>query len=165
MSDETLANPYDIAAGEIDGWRGRCVDLFAKAERAVALALEAACDRDESLTIRHLAGQRLADLIKLVENDDKATEKQRNALRRALDAWERVEPQRAYFAHGVAKVLLDKQGNWHAQFNFTKYQAKSREPQRWNCSKREAEQFETDLEQGFKDLSAQLGHFRKRFPG
>lgn len=162
MSDQSLAKPHDIAAGEIDGWRGRCLDLFAKTERAVAVALEAACDKDASLTIRHLAGQRMADLIKLIEGDGKATEKQRNALRRALEAWERVEPQRAYLAHGVATVMLDRQASWHAQFDFTKYQAKNRDPQRWNCSKREAEQFEADLEQGFKNLSAQLGQFRTR---
>ena len=83
-------------------------------------------------------------------------------MRRTLEAWERVEPQRAYLAHGVATVMLDRQASWHAQFDFTKYQAKNRDPQRWNCSKREAEQFEADLEQGFKNLSAQLGQFRTR---
>lgn len=162
MSDQSIAKPHDIAAGEINGWRGRCLNLFAKAERAVALTLEIANQQNASLTIRHLSGQRLADLAKFAEGIGQMTEKQHKALLFALESWQRVECKRVYLAHGVLTVLLDRQADWHVQLDFTRYLTKSREPQRWNCSRREAEQFEAELEKGFKDMSAQLGHLRKR---
>ena len=162
MSDESPPKPHDIAAGEIDAWRGRCLDWFAKGERAIALTLEAAAKNDAALTIRHLAGHRLADLAKLAAGDGKATERQAKALSGALEAWRQIESRRAFIAHGVATVLMDRNAKWYVQLDFSNYQAKSTERLRWTSSKDEAEQFETELEQGFKGLSAQLGQFRKR---
>jgi hypothetical protein len=162
VSDASLAKPHDIAAGEIDGWRGRCLDLFARGERAIALSREAAAERNASVTIRHLGGQRPADLAKLVNEDTQATAKQSKTLLSSLDAWLAVEGRRAFFAHGVVTALLDRHGAWHAKLDFTKYQASKRERQSWTCDRQEALQFEADLEREFKQLSTQLGQFRKR---
>ena len=164
MSDAVAVKPHDVAAGEIDGWRGRCLDLFAKAERAVAVTLEAVAARDPLLSIKHLAGHRMVDLNKLAASEDGATEKQSKALLAALDAWPGLEGKRTFLAHGITTVLLDRHGSWQARFDVTNYRPNKRERLNWTCSKDEALEFEALLEQAFKALSAQLGQFRKRLP-
>jgi hypothetical protein len=164
VTDASAVKPHDIAAGEIDGWRGRCLNLFAKAERAVAVTLEALADRNASLAIKHLAGHRMADLTKLAAAEVGATEKQSKALLAALDAWPVLESKRTYLAHGVSTALLDKHGAWQARFDFTGYRPNKCERLSWTCSKQEALEFESQLEREFKLLSGQLGHFRKRLP-
>jgi hypothetical protein len=161
MSEQPIAKPHDMAAGQINSWRGHCLDLFAKAERAIASALEAACDKNPSLTIKHLAGHRLADLARIVTDTGTANEKRSKALLDALAAWQCVDAKRAFLAHGVSTVLLDRHGAWHVQLDFTRYQSKRRDRERWSLSELEAAQFEDDLEQKFKLLSTQLGQFRK----
>jgi hypothetical protein len=161
LSGPDLLKPHDLAAAEINGWRGRCLDLFARGERAVDMALEAVSKLE--LPMKPLAGQRLADVVRLAVEDTGATEKQSSALLLALERWSLINAHRAYLAHGVATVLLDRQGEWHVQFDFVRYQSKRRDQQRWPLSKDEALQFEAELEQAFKAISAQLGQFRKRY--
>jgi hypothetical protein len=153
--------PYDQAAGVIDSWRGRCLNLFARAEHAVSKTLEAGLERDGAIKIRHLAGQRLGDLTTLVQGQE-MTAKQRDALTAALADWAHVELKRAYLAHGVVLALLDKQSCWHVQLDFTAYRGSAFERCRWNLSGLEAEAFEKQLATACHALSAQLGHFRKR---
>ncbi|HWK41069.1 MAG TPA: hypothetical protein VNR60_03980 [Croceibacterium sp.] len=162
MSGEVVVKPHDLAAGKIYGWRGRCIDFFARGERTVAATLEAVCEKDTSLKIGHLAGQRLSDLRKIVEIDSNATKRQQKIALQALNDWQKVEVRRPYFSHGVVTVLIERNSDWHVRLDFTKYQGKTREPQSWSCSVVEAQQFEAELECAFKNLSSQLGQFRKR---
>jgi N-acetylglutamate synthase-like GNAT family acetyltransferase len=162
LSEATPLKPHDLAAAEINGWRGRCLDLYARGERSVDHSLELASRCDGIPAMKPLAGQRLAEVLRLAVEEPGTTEKQSTGLLLALERWSGINAQRAYLAHGVATVLLDRQGAWHAQFDFVRYQGKRREPQRWALSKNEALQFEAELEQAFMVLSAQLGHFRKR---
>jgi hypothetical protein len=161
MNAQEGLKPHDLAAGEINGWRGHCLDVFAKAERAIASTLEVANAQDCSITLRHLAGHRLADLAKLAMSRSATNDKQCKVLLEALDAWLAVESKRAFLAHGVATVLIDRLGSWHVQLDFTKYQGKGLERLRWTCSKEEATQFEEELQAEFKRLSTHLGQFRK----
>ena len=162
MSVESLPKPHDIATGVISSWRGRCLDFFARGERSVDMALELVSSRDASLSMKPLAGQRLADVVRLAVEEGGATEKQSTGLLLALERWSSINAKRAYLAHGVTTVLLDRHGDWHVQFDFIRYHAKRRDAERWACSKEEALQFEAALAEAFKALSAQLGHFRKR---
>ena len=162
MTHQALLKPHDLAADEINGWRGRCLDLFARGERTIDLALETALTGAPGLAMKHLAGHRLADLAKLVSEEKTATEKQKQSLQSSLDSWLASNTKRAFLAHGVTTVLLDRHGDWHAQFDFVRYQGKQRQAERWSCSKHEAWDYERLLERSLILLSSQLGHFRKR---
>jgi len=111
--------------------------------------------------LRHLFGQKLADLIALSERI-KGTPKQVRAFSNALELWREVEVRRQYLAHGVASVSHDNRRNWIVMFDMVSHRSNTREPLRWAVKQEEAEQFLANLEQAFKQLSAQLGNFRKR---
>ena len=162
MSDALAIKPHDLAAGEISGWRGRCLDLFARGERIIDAVLEVAGDLDPALTMKHLAGQRIADLRKLASAEKGASEKQKLAVLACLERWQAVHSKRAFFAHGIVTALIDKQAGWHVQLDFTRYQGKQRDRQRWSISNQEAMRFEQELAHETHVLSAQLGQFRKR---
>nr|WP_166177670.1 hypothetical protein [Altererythrobacter segetis] len=161
MSDQAGLKRHDLASAEIDGWRGRCLDIFARGERAVSLALEAARAKDGTLKIKHLAGQRMSDLAEIV-SAEKATLKQTRAIQTALESWAQVEGRRAYFAHGVVTVLLNEQGIWHVQLDFAAYRSSRVEDHRWNLSRSEADAFEAQLIEAFAELSRELGQLKKR---
>lgn len=152
---------HDLAEAEVHAWRGRCLQRFARAEQVVAAALESAREVEDTIKFGHLGGQRLAAL-KAASDSPTATPKQKLALAKALEKWSEIEAHRAFFAHGVATVLLDKHSNWQVQLDFTDYRLKAVTPRRWNLSKREADAFEARLKDGFDRLSAQVGHFRTR---
>lgn len=59
-------------------------------------------------------------------------------------------------------VLLDRTGEWHVQFDMTVWRANQPDPARLSWSKNEADAFEARLADSFKNLSSQLGQFRKR---
>ena len=160
--DQALIRPHDLAADEINGWRGRCLNMFARGERSVDVALEAALAAGSGLGMKHLAGQRLADLAKLVSEEKTATEEQKQSLQSSLDSWLASNAKRAFLAHGVTTVLLDRHGDWHAQLDFVRYQGKQRQAERWSCSKHEAWDYERLLERNLTLLSSKLGQFRTR---
>ena len=139
MKPEALS-PHTIARAEIDCWRGRCIDIFAKAERAVASALETARSTGMSARLQHLAGQRLDDLQTLVAGDD-ATEKQKKSLRVAIEAWCSIEGRRSVLAPGVATELLDRLGVWSVRFDLTTYKGNIGTPEHVVMTKAEAEAF------------------------
>jgi hypothetical protein len=162
VSEASIVKPHDLAAAEISGWRGRCLDLFAKGERIIDTVLEAADGGGVPVSMKHLAGQRIADMQKLAAAEKGATEKQRHAGLACLEGWQAVHSKRAFFAHGVVTTLIDKQAGWHVQLDFTRYQGKLRDRQRWTISQQEALEFEERLVRELQALSAQLGQIRKR---
>lgn len=146
-------NPHEIARAEIDSWRGRSLDLFARAERSIGIALEATSTSGRIIKLRHLAGQRLEDLVQLV-TAEQATTKQAEALVKAISKWREVEVHRAFLAHGIARELLDRHGAWHVQFDLTAYKTNVPTLERMVLSRSEALEFEKNLEESFKALSA-----------
>ncbi|MXP40226.1 hypothetical protein GRI75_01030 [Altererythrobacter soli] len=158
---ELPPRPLDIAASQIDAWRGRCISLFARAESAVGRSLELAAVHGNAVKLRHLGGQRLADLIALTEGCA-GTAKQAESLRSALIQWKAVESHRTFFAYGVATALLNKKSHWYVVLDFTAYRGNSPEAERWTLSSQEAEEFEERLARCFADLSRELGLFRVR---
>ena len=159
MTEVAGPKPHDLACAEIAAWRGRCLDLFAKGERSVSQALEVLRACDPSIKIKHLASQRLNDLVG-VTSALTLTGKQRKSLDSALKAWEAVDARRKLFAHGVATPLLDKQGSWHIRFDFIVFP--QAELVQWTASRAEANEFESDLTTAFKALSTELGQLKKR---
>jgi hypothetical protein len=137
------------------------LNLYARAEQAVGSALEAAHSAGATPQLRHLAGQRLADLITTVEAKG-GTGKQMKAFGAALEAWKSVEPNRQFLAHGVASLSADSRENWTLLLDVVAYRKNARLPERWAIKQDEALDFLEKLEDAFKRLSGQLGHFRKR---
>jgi hypothetical protein len=162
-ADIDARTKFQIARGEIDGWRGQCLDLYARAEQAVGDTLELAVQRRKSVGLRHLAGQRLSDLENLIAVEP-ATENQRKSVCKAIEGWHEMEANRAYLAHGNVHELIDRQGQWWAVFHYTHYAKGIAAPKRWAVSKEEASDFLTRLSESFHALSAQLGQVRKRMP-
>lgn len=145
----------------VDAWRGECLNYFARTEAAVARALESAREAGKIDKIRHLAGQRLVDLIELSKSSG-ATMKQVAALTTALEDWREVEGKRLFLAHGVLSQYFDHQHGWLALFDLTTYRGKQSESHRWAIKDAEAKLFLDELKNAFKALSGQLGHFRMR---
>ena len=94
MSSEPGIKPHDIAAAEINCWRGRCLDLFAKAEAAVDLALRSAIERGMAASMKHLTGQRLAEIVSLASSEARATDRQKQALIASLENWQALYAKR-----------------------------------------------------------------------
>lgn len=157
----TEIKPFEIAAGEIEGWRGRCLNIFSRGEHAVAAALQVARAQDPKVRIQHLAGQRLTELQRVSELGA-GTERQKAGLASALASWKECDERRPCLSHGMTTVLLDRNGEWHVQFDMTVWRANQPYPEKLSWSKNEAVAFEARLVDCFKILSSQLGQFKKR---
>ncbi|MEO6040698.1 MAG: hypothetical protein ABIP41_02245 [Croceibacterium sp.] len=162
MTEAAVLTPHIQAAAEIAAWRGRCIDVFAKGERAVGQVLELANAKDGSIKIRHLAGQRMADVEEIVDKMT-ATASQQQAARDAIGNWKDAENKRAFIAHGISTPLLDRNGYWYVHLDFVAYRGSRCEARRWSVSGSEAVEFEASLTEAFKGLATQLGQVRKRF--
>ena len=152
--------PVD-AAMSVAAWRGQCLNYFARAEQAVGRSLEIAVEAGETEKLRHLAGQRLADLLEIAGRVG-GTDKQTRAFAAALEAWQLVEPKRQFLAHGVASISTNDLGSWTLLLDLVIYRSNKPTPDRWAIKQDEAHQFLTQLADAFKKLSGQLGHLRKR---
>jgi hypothetical protein len=149
-----------IARGEIDGWRGQCMDVYAKSERAIASTLEQAIARGRAAKPKHLAGQRLAELESVIAKEQ-ATTPQTKALSAAISSWHVMEDKRAFLAHGVLEELVGA-AEWWAIFDVIVYDKSGKTERRWALSQREADQFQEQLIKAFSALSGQLGQLRQR---
>lgn len=152
----------EVAVREINLWRGECMNLFARGERAVGGVLESAALVGKVAKIRHLAGQQLSDLRELAEGTD-STDKQRKALHNALEQWQEVESQRQFLAHGVTSHSWNERGEWTLLLDIVTYRGGKSDNQRWAIKKSEAEEFLNKLSGAFNALSQQLGHLKSRF--
>lgn len=164
VSDLQGLAPHDIARAQIEAWRGRCLNLFARGEQAVLDSLLLASTKLPELRIEPLAGQRLNALEQLVAAHD-ATDAQRAAIKGALFNWKNCDAKRAYFAHGVFTELFDNSGNWFVRMDFDAVQKGECKPRRMVLSQQEAEDFEASLRVAFRSLATQLGQFRKGLQG
>lgn len=161
MSEQTGLKPHDIASAHIESWRGRCLDFFARAERAVGQMLETAMIAGKPVKLRHLGGQRLVDLAAFAETCG-GTAKQVAVLRLSLQNWQTVEARRSFLAHGVATALLDRNSRWFVTLDFTAYRSNAPAPERWTLSGSEAAEFEKRLSEAFAALARELGQLKRR---
>ena len=152
---------HEIAKAEIEAWRGRCLNTFSRAERSVTETLETIFSNGTKALLEPLAGQRLNTLEKLA-GKYQATDAQKAALVSALSGWRSLDVRRPFFSHGIATELIDRNGQWHVQFDFIAVQKSMPQAQRLNWSQDEAARFEDNLHRAFSTLSSQLGQFRKR---
>ncbi len=153
--------PHDLAKAEIEAWRGRCLNTFARAEKAVTETLTKVREREPKISLEPLAGQRLSALDKLA-GEHSTTCAQKAALISALSDWRSLDVKRPFFSHGIMTELTCRTGQWHVQLDFIAIRKGVSEPQRLNWSKLEALEFEERLHTAFKAMASQLGQLRKR---
>lgn len=154
-------NEYETARAEIDCWRGRLMEIFARGEIAIAQALVCAAANGRKVRLPHLAGQRLEELTGL-SLTELSTKSQSAALTSALDGWSQIEARRPFLAHGTSSVWIDGNGGWAVVFDRTDYRAGIAVSDRWFILRAETDQFENDLMRQFGNLSSQLGQLKKR---
>lgn len=150
--------PTDAEAQqEVAAWRGHCLNFFARGEMAIGVTLREA----DAPKLRHLAGQRLDDLVRIASQTE-STEKQAKAFKQAIECWQKVEGHRHFLAHGVASVSFNEKGEWTALFDVTSFRGNKPNDERLAIRQDEAENFLGKVQQAFQNLSSQLGQFRKR---
>ena len=153
--------PHDIAKLAIEAWRGRCLNTFSRAEKAVIETLATIRSKNAETLIEPLAGQRLKTLEKL-SIIQPATDAQRIVLTSAIADWRQLDLQRPFFSHGLVTELVDRQGKWHVRLDFIAVKKGALDEQKLQWSQDEAIEFETRLHHAFTALSGQLGQLRKR---
>lgn len=156
-----LPASIDAATNEIDLWRGRCLNCFARTEAAVGETLEFAVRQGKPAKLRHLRGQQLADLGDLA-GEIGGTPKQKATFQKLFENWQSLYKKRAMLAHGCATASLDRSGEWVAVFDLVEYRGQKSDEKRWAIRQREAETFQENLSKGFAEFSSQLGQLRKR---
>lgn len=115
------AAAFNVATTTLNGWRGRCLAYLASAEAAVSEALIGFAERDCTSPLPHLVGQRYDALATiLTAHGDQDT-------REALKALRAHDSLRTALTHGVAKVTLDRNGEWLAVFTVIAFRSRRAE--------------------------------------
>ena len=115
------AAAFNVATAALNGWRGRCLAYLASAEAAVSEALIGFAERDPTTPLPHLVGQRYDALATIL-----AARGDTDALG-ALRALRAHDSLRTALAHGVAKVTLDRNGEWLAVFTVIAFRSRRTE--------------------------------------
>lgn len=127
LSSEEL--PWTRITSEVNAWRGACIQSFAQAEAAVTetlLLLSDAGERGRTVQLRHLGGQRLDDLARVLGPDGSfAAEGQ--AASEALLAFRTHEGLRVHLAHDVARIAIARNGTWIVVFRHLSIRSRSAE--------------------------------------
>ena len=154
-------SPHAVARTQINEWRGRCLDLFAKGENAIADLLVGAAAANFEVKLHHLAGQRTKELAKLLDVNG-PSKKQIEAGQRAIERWQKIETKRAPLAHGTLTATMDESGDWYAIFDMVDYRTNSITPIRLTISCKEADEMTNELKTALARLKGELGHIKKR---
>jgi hypothetical protein len=166
MSIENFTNlgQHDIARAEIEGWRGECLDNFAKGDSLIGSLLEAAAARGFEVQLFALAAQRTMEAARLVDLVGGSEVEVEDAAK-ALEEWQAVESRGELLAHGTVIEVLDRHGQWFAVIDVVSYRAGKANKGRWAVSQGEADAFLKQLAGAFNRLRAQLGCLRLRLDG
>jgi len=112
------AAAFNVATAALNGWRGRCLAYLASAEAAVSEALIGFAEHDPTSPLPHLVGQRYDALATVLtargETDALIT----------LQALRAHDSLRTALTHGVAKVTLDRNGEWLAVFTVIAFRSR-----------------------------------------
>lgn len=155
--------PFDLARDNVNAWRGRCLDAFARAEEAVTETLLrlAENDRGKSLRLLHLVGQRFDELsIALSENGPFSGECK--GAYEALQIFRQHNQLRVLLCHGVGKITLDKRGRWTVIMRILALRQRKATRSEQVLHEDEAEQLADELAKASKRLCSQLGQLRSK---
>ncbi|MGI4732545.1 MAG: hypothetical protein ACRYFW_12480 [Janthinobacterium lividum] len=112
VPDLTAIFDWTAAADLADVWRGRCLELFGRAERAISETLIHLNTGKpiSTATFPRMLGQKVAELERLLAASDAVPAAK--ALT-ALRAFREQDPLRSYLCHGTIGIMLDEEGEWH----------------------------------------------------
>ncbi|WP_155765382.1 hypothetical protein [Mesorhizobium erdmanii] len=167
MDTETAAttdvsnDQWAHAMSAVNAWRGRCLDI-ARSEAAVSETLLVLASKPRSGTavkLPHLVGQRFEELATLI-GPTGAFASEGKASAAALLAFRPNEGLRSSLAHGVGKVVLDRQGNWLLVLRTLAF--RSKQPQRavLVIEQNEAGEIVKSLQTTGQRLISELGNLR-----
>lgn len=162
LAPEAFRLPSPAEPGQAaELWRGQCIALFARGERAVWRTLGHAAAAGHTVKFEHLAGQRMNTLRELADATG-GTAKQDRRLKAALDDWQKLEERRRFLAHGVASVWTGARGEWLLTLDLTIARQGRPKDERWALRPKEMEAHRVALQAAFKALTGQLGQLRVR---
>ena len=112
------------------------------------------------MRLRHLVGQRFADLAEAICPDGPFEVEGKPALQ-ALQGFRELEYLRALVGHSVAKVALDRKGEWIVLLRHLSIRAKTEERSTRAIEQAEAEELLEDLRKRSRRLCTELGRLQK----
>lgn len=145
-------------------WRGRCLDVFARAETAVTeclVAMSAAGERGRDVGLPHLAGQRYEALAAMIGEGGPFAAEGVGVLG-TLGRFRAHQHFRNVLAHSVGKVTLDRQGRWTVVLRLVSLRSGQVCREAVALNAQEAEELRVNVSRLGADLSSQLGQLRKR---
>ncbi len=158
--------PFDAARDEVNAWRGRCLDAFARAEEAVTetLLVLAETERGKAIRLQHLVGQRF-DELNTVLGEGGAFAGESKAAANALAAFRQHDELRAFLCHGVANVTLDKHGRWTVVMRVIALRARKAARSHRAMEQGEAGQLADGLAKASQKLRSHLKRVRAKVAG
>ena len=160
-----LADVFDDACGQINMWRGRCIDAFSRAEAEVTetlLSLSQVPERGINVKLPHLLGQRLDALASVIGDDGEFHKEGRRAIK-ALSDFRAHEPLRTILCHGVAKILVDRTGKWTLVLRLLALRSKKSVREELMMEKERAESDLAALRSASRKLCDHLKNLRSEF--
>jgi hypothetical protein len=157
------AAAWEAAVCEVNTWRGEALQHFAVAETAASETLfqMASLPRGANVRLRRLVGQRFEDLRLAIGPDGPFAKEGRKAAE-ALAAFSQHERLRAALCHGMAKVALDRHGQWLVILKVLAFQGRVEDRSSTAFEKREAEAVLADLKAASQKLASSLQSLRAR---
>lgn len=145
---------WSEANAAVNAWRGRCIDVFARAEASVSETMLVYAGAASS-RFPHLVGQRFEALFKVIndEGNSKAVE--------ALAAFRLHDPLRSFLCHGVGKVTLDRDGDWQVVIRLLTFRTGVAERKVLVVDQVEAGPIAASLHKDWQRLDARLATLRK----
>ena len=156
------ADTWNAAIASANTWRGQAIQCFAQAEAAVSetlLALITIQPQGSNIKLRRLVGQRFEDLQMALSSEGVFAVEGRHAHGALVD-FRRLEPLRPALCHGVAKVSLERNGQWVLLLKVLAFTGKSHERQVVAFEQRDAEQALAALKRHGQKLGSALGSLR-----
>lgn len=154
----TVDQRHQEATDEVNRWRGRCVEWFARIERAIgeSLAIMAAHSPSNKVRVPHHFGERIKELRAAVSLDGAFANAR---LLHALDALEVRFDHRNAIVHSTSTVWVGRGGHWLWLGRFIP--SGQTEERVTPFDQGMAQQFETELKRGGQSLCNQLSNIRK----
>ncbi|MCO5064298.1 MAG: hypothetical protein M9924_07750 [Rhizobiaceae bacterium] len=155
---------WDTIFAEVNSWRGASMHHFSAVEMAVTetlLALSTTIPAGPKARLRHLIGQRFEDLALALGPGGSFEEAGKPVFAELTNFREKHESFRNLLCHGVAKVTIERSGQWVIVIRTLSI--RSRQPDRTTMvlEQREAEAKLAMLKRDGQNLSSKLGTFRK----
>ena len=152
---------FDEATRAVNEWRGHVLHCFAQAEAAVSetLLTLASHPNGTKVPLRHLVGQKFSDLAEAIDTEGTFAKDGAKASA-ALAGFRRHEGLRPVLCHGVAKVTLDRKGQWLVVLKVLAFRGREAERNSVTYDKLEAEAALADIKRASSQLTAALQSLR-----